>query len=77
MFPVAPMLDATRSGDNWSRPATDSMILALAWWGTNRLMSDGPTPERSIERRADSTVTLTAFRKTSWPFMVIPEPCSA
>ena len=48
------------------------MIRILAWWGTNRAMSSALTFACSRLLVAESTVTRTALRKTSWPRIFIP-----
>ena len=47
------------------------MIRMLAWWGTTRARSSAVTPAAAIEVRAESTITVTARRKISLPFIVM------
>ena len=67
VLPSSPMFMNTLSASMPRRRVADSMILALAWWGTTRSTSSTVRPARSSTRAADAEMFCTAILKTAWP----------
>ena len=76
VLPYRSMTTAVRSSGMPSRWQAAWMMRTLAWCGTNKEMSSGPSPASAMACSADSTTTRTARRKTSLPSMKSVAPCS-
>src|SRR4051812_6483471 len=69
VLPTSRIASTTRAGSRPRRSESESVMRALAWWGTTRSTSATSTPAAPSTSRQQRSIAATARWKTTWPSM--------